>query len=73
MLKRANFKDILKKNPHINVEELEEYKALSEELRKAGIQSRGYQLPPPHARKHIKTDSGEDVDDRTVNLNASRH
>ena len=73
MLKKADLKEILKKNPHVYQKDLEEYQILSKELSKAGIQPRGYQLAPPFVRHHIKDDSEEELDHRTINLTASRY
>ena len=73
MQKKADLKEILKKNPHIFQKDLEEYQILSEELSNTGIQPRGYQLARPFVRQHIKDESEDELDHRTINLTASRY
>jgi hypothetical protein len=67
MQKKFNIKDILKRNPHISQKDVNSLDALTEELHKAGMHSRGYQLPSPHERQHAKSYE-EDTDYRTINL-----
>ena len=71
MLKKEDIKEILKKNPHINIKDIEEHKKLSEELRKMGMQPRGYQLAIPFTRQCVKSESENKIDHRTKNLTSS--
>ena len=71
MPKKFNLKNILKKNPHINKEDMAKSVSLAEELRKTGLRPRGYQLLSPFERQQVKT-GDEEFDHRTVNLSAGR-
>lgn len=71
--KEISLDKILKQNPHIRREELEENSSLNEELRQAGIHRRGYQLAPPFARRRVLAGEPEKPDPRTINLKAARH
>lgn len=72
MHKQVDLKDILKKNPHINKEDLARNQDLAKELRKMGAQPRGYRLAPPFERKRAPIGK-EDDDPRTIDLTVSRH
>jgi len=43
--------DILKANPQLSPESLEEYRAMLRQLRASGTKSRGYNLAPPYGGK----------------------
>ena len=73
MKKKIDLKGILKKNPNINVRDLEKYRILSEELRKTGLKPRDYQLATPYSLRNDETDNIDEVDQRTLNLTTFRH
>jgi hypothetical protein len=69
--KRMTVRDILKKNPQIDANELKRNQALAEELSRMGMQRRGYQLPPLFERRRVMVCDDND-DPRVINLSASR-
>ncbi len=71
MSRKINLKKILKNNPHISKKDLDENRSLFEELRKAGVQPRGYQLAPPFTRRYAAGEE-EKPDPRAIKLNISR-
>lgn len=71
MIKQININKVLKNNPHIRKKDLKKYNSLTEELRKIGIQPRGYQLALPFSRRRAMTGEIEkQLDPRTINLSA---
>ena len=68
MNKAPNLKEIMKKNPSISQKEIKKAIALSEELRRLGLQPRGYRLPMPHERHQAKSGCADIPDPRTVQL-----
>ena len=54
MPKKIELKQIAKNNPRVDLKKLREGRELSKKLEEKGFVRRGYQLPPPFARKRIE-------------------
>jgi hypothetical protein len=72
MLEKLNLQEILKNNPSIRLEDLEDIESLTKKLRKMGVQPRGYRLAQPFARRRAKAGEENGPDPRTKNLTSSR-
>jgi hypothetical protein len=59
---------ILKNNPQIDAQKLRASIELSEKLHNSGIAVRGYELPPPSARKRLEIVDSSSDDPRAVRL-----
>jgi hypothetical protein len=46
--------EIAKRNPHVNVDQVEETHALLVELRKGGLRQRGYGITSPYVRRPLR-------------------
>lgn len=54
MPKKIELDAIIKGNPQVDLEKLREGIELSKELQNRGVTARGYELPPPYARKRAE-------------------
>lgn len=68
MRKTLELEAVLKNNPQVNAEKLRESIELSEKLHKNGFTSRGYELPPPFARKRAEIMDNASDDPRVLRL-----
>jgi hypothetical protein len=63
--------DMLKANPQIIPEHLEEAREMLRRLRASGERGRGYGLVPPFSGKRVSVQEGPDKDRRVVRLRSS--
>ncbi len=71
MLKNIDLKDIAEKNPHVNLEDLEEGRKLRENLRQpSGAKRR--RMTSPANRRRVRIDDDVASDPRAVRLQPSR-
>jgi len=68
MPEKIELEVILKTNPQIDVDKLRESIELSEKLHNSGFIVRGYELPPPFARKRAEIVDSSSDDPRIVHL-----
>ena len=68
MRKKTEISEILKANPHISPESLEEARKALHRLRARGVGGRGYRLVPPFAGRRVSNRGDADKDPRTVEL-----
>lgn len=74
MVKRLDLKTILKENPRVNKEELEELHRIIRELhgdQASGPRQTGHKFAPPYSRPSVHRDRGEKQLYRTVQLTRS--
>jgi len=69
MPKKINLNEILKANPNVNKKELEKGSELFENLKKIGIEKKGYKLVSPIDRQRVHVNDGLSEDSRTIHLN----
>lgn len=69
MPKKIDLSEIAKKNPHVNLEELEEGRKLRQNLRQAGTERRRGTLP--NNRRRVRIDDDVSSDPRVVRLQRS--
>ena len=68
MAEKIEIETVLKANPKIDAEKLRESIRLSEALHKSGFVFRGYELPPPFARRRAEVIEDLCDDPRLVRL-----
>jgi len=71
-MERVDVETILKQNPQIDREQLEEALAALRELEKLGIRRKGYSLVPPFSGPRLRIADDERPDPRTVSIKHSR-
>jgi hypothetical protein len=62
--KTLKISSILKKNPHIDINEYKKNKAIFDELKRCGLSPKEYGLSSLLTRKYVKTDKDGSVDSR---------
>lgn len=68
MPKPLDLAEILKNNPQIDPEQLDQSIELLEELRNHGVSRRAYELVPPFAGKRVRVVDSSSEDPRTIHL-----
>jgi hypothetical protein len=66
-MEKIKLSSIIKKNPHININDYKKNKAILNKLRKCGLSVKKYELSSL-TRKSIKTDNDESIDYRAIKL-----
>lgn len=67
MNNRLDVLDLMKKNPHIDPQQLQESMELLQGLRDNGVSGRDYRLAPPCAGRRVRViDNGTSEDSRPV-------
>ena len=72
MAEYPTFEEILALNPHLDKEEIEEFREILRKLYNAKTEGTRYTLALPFAHRHTSIDEDTGVDPRTVNLRRSR-
>ena len=68
MSRKIDMKKILDNNPQVDVNQLEESRKLSEELKSMGLKKRKYKLATPNSRKRVHVCSDLTDESRTTQL-----
>ena len=68
MPKALDLDGILKNNPQVDPEQLDQSIELLEELRNQGVSRRAYELVPPFAGRRVRVVDGLSEDPRTIHL-----
>jgi hypothetical protein len=68
MPKTLNLDEILKNNPQVDPEQLDQSVELFEELRNQGVSRRAYELVPPFAGRRVRVADRSSEDPRTIHL-----
>ena len=66
-MKKIKLSSIIKKNPHIDINDYKKNKAILDQLRECGLSVKGYELSSL-TRKSIKTDNDEGIDYRAIKI-----
>ena len=66
-MEKIELSSIIKKNPHININDYRKNKAVLSRLRKCGLSAKEYGLSSL-TRKSIKIDNDEGIDCRAIKL-----
>jgi Na+-translocating ferredoxin:NAD+ oxidoreductase RnfC subunit len=67
-----SLEEIIKSNPHVDPEQLEQWRELLKKLREAGVRGSRDRIVPPGARRRVVAGEESGNDPRTVHLRHRR-